>query len=60
MARELHERISHSQLILLEGDHMIARKDPDLILDHVMIFLKKQEMLTKFKNYNRIFKSDSY
>ncbi|WP_319580725.1 alpha/beta hydrolase [uncultured Methanospirillum sp.] len=46
MAQELHEGISHSQLILLEGDHMIARKDPDLILDHIMVFLKRQEVMT--------------
>jgi pimeloyl-ACP methyl ester carboxylesterase len=45
MAQELHERISGSQLILLAGDHMIARKDPELITDHVMVFLKSLEVV---------------
>jgi pimeloyl-ACP methyl ester carboxylesterase len=44
MAQELYERISGSQLILLDGDHMIARKDPELITDHVMVFLKSLEV----------------
>lgn len=43
MAQELHERILRSQLILLDGDHMIARTDPEQIIDHVMVFLKTLE-----------------
>ncbi|PWR72514.1 alpha/beta fold hydrolase [Methanospirillum lacunae] len=43
MAQELHEKIWRSQLILLDGDHMIARTDPEQITDHVMVFLKSLE-----------------
>ena len=40
MAQELQEGLSDSHLVLLDGDHMIARTDPDLIINQILSFLK--------------------
>jgi len=40
LAMELHDGICGSELLLVEGDHMIARNHPDLLIEPLFFFLK--------------------